>query len=129
MLITQRESVRPKYARYHTVAGVWLMGGGAQMQSPSTHPLQATLGATGRQVFRLGLAASYRPGERAVRRALDEGVNYLFAFGVDTHMNRVIRTLTADQREKVVVATGGYNWLLWHPPLRKSLENALRRLH
>ena len=88
----------------------------------------ATLGATGRQVFPLGLAASYRPGDHAVRRALDEGVNYLFAFGVDTQMNRVIRGMTADQRDKVIVATGGYNWLLWHPPLRTSLDNALRRL-
>jgi hypothetical protein len=35
-------------------------------------------------VFQLGLAATYRPGDRAVRRALDEGVNYLFAFGIDS---------------------------------------------
>jgi aryl-alcohol dehydrogenase-like predicted oxidoreductase len=85
-------------------------------------------GTRGRPVFPLGLSASYRPGDRAVRRALDEGVNYLFAFGVDTQMNRVIRGMTADQRDKVVIATGGYNWLVWHPPLRTSLENALRRL-
>ncbi len=99
------------------------------MTNSSTEFMQTTLGATGRRVYRLGLSASYRPGERTVRRALDEGIDYLFAFGVDTHMNRVIRSLTADQREKVVVATGGYNWIVWHPPLRKSLENALRRLH
>src|SRR5512142_3086552 len=80
-------------------------------------------------VFPLGLSASYRPGERTVRRALDEGVNYLFSFAIDTQMNRVIRGLTADQREKILVATGGYNWIVWHPPLKKSLENALRRLH
>ena len=90
--------------------------------------MRTTLGATGRQVFPLGLSATYRPGDRAVRRALDEGVNYLFAFGVDTQMNRVIRGMTADQRERVVIATGGYNWLVWHPPLKTSLENALRRL-
>jgi aryl-alcohol dehydrogenase-like predicted oxidoreductase len=74
------------------------------------------------------LAASYRPGEQAVRRAIDEGIDYLFCFGIDTQMTRVVRSLNADRREKVCVATGGYNWGPWHPPLRKSLEKALRRL-
>lgn len=90
--------------------------------------MHARLGATGRRVFRLGLSATYRPGDRTVRRALDEGVNYLFAFGVDTQMNRVIRGMSAREREQVLIATGGYNWLVWHPPLERSLENALRRL-
>jgi len=47
---------------------------------------------------------------------------------VDTQLTRVVRGLNADQRERVCLATGGYNWLAWHPPLKKSLENALRRL-
>lgn len=92
-----------------------------------THPL-APLASSDSPVFPLGLSASYRPGERTVRRALDEGINYLFAFAVDTHMNRVIRGMTTEQREKVVIAVGGYNWLVWHPPLKASLERALRRL-
>lgn len=91
--------------------------------------LRATLGATGRQVFRLGLSASYRPGEWAIRRALDEGVNYLFCYAIDTQMTRVIRGLPARERDRLVVATGGYNWVAWHPPLRVSLERALRRLN
>jgi len=33
--------------------------------------LHATLGATGREVCRVGLSASYRPGERAIRLALE----------------------------------------------------------
>jgi aryl-alcohol dehydrogenase-like predicted oxidoreductase len=90
--------------------------------------LATRLGAAAPPVFRLGLAATYRPGERTIRRALDEGVNYLFGFATDTQLNRVIRGFTSDQREKVVVATGGYNWIVWHPSLKKSLENALRRL-
>lgn len=89
---------------------------------------RASLGGNGRTLFRLGLSASYRPGDRAIRRALEEGVDYLFAFGIDTQMTRVIRGLTADQRDRVAIGTGGYNWLVWHPPLRKSLDNALRRL-
>ena len=79
-------------------------------------------------VCRLGLSASYRPGERAVRRALDEGINYLFGYAFDTQMTRVVRSLNADRRERICLATGGYNWIVWHPSLRKSLENALRRL-
>lgn len=95
---------------------------------PTTN-LRTRLGAGGPEVCRLGLSASYRPGEQTVRRALDEGVNYLFCYAVDTHMNRVVRGLNADRREKVCLATGGYNWIAWHPPLKKSLENALRRLN
>jgi aryl-alcohol dehydrogenase-like predicted oxidoreductase len=90
--------------------------------------LHTRLGATGRPVFRLGLSASYRPGEHAIRLALDEGVNYLFCYAIDTQMNRVIRGMTASQREQVLIAAGGYNWIVWHPPLRDSLERALRRL-
>ena len=90
--------------------------------------LRTILGARGPSVCRIGLAASYRPGEKAVRRALDEGVNYLFCYAFDNQMTRVVRSLKADQRERICLATGGYNWIVWHPPLRKSLERALRRL-
>jgi aryl-alcohol dehydrogenase-like predicted oxidoreductase len=93
-----------------------------------TTELRTRLGAAGPAVSRLGLAASYRPGEHAIRRALDEGINYLFCYAVDTQMTRVVRTLNADRREQVCLATGGYNWIAWHPPLKKSLEKALRRL-
>lgn len=78
-------------------------------------------------MFRLGLAATYRPGERTVRCALDHGVNYLFAFAIDTNITGVVRGMNADQRENVVLATGGYNWIFGHTSLKKSLENALRR--
>jgi aryl-alcohol dehydrogenase-like predicted oxidoreductase len=97
------------------------------MPAPSGF-LETRLGATGMPVFRLGLSATYRPGERALRIAVDQGVNYLFGFGIDTQMTGFIRGLNADRRERVVVATGGYNWILWRSRLKKSLESALRRL-
>ena len=78
-------------------------------------------------VFRLGLSATYRPGERAIRCALEHGVNYLFAFAIDTNMTGVVRSMNADRREKVLLATGAYNWIFCHTSLKKSLENALRR--
>lgn len=95
--------------------------------APSHDPMQSRLGLNGPEVFRLGLSASYRPGERAVRRALDEGINYFFGYAADTQLTRVIRDLNADRRERLCLATGGYNWIVWHPPLKKSLEKALRR--
>jgi aryl-alcohol dehydrogenase-like predicted oxidoreductase len=89
--------------------------------------LRGRLGPRKWPVFRLGLAGTYRPGERAVRSALDHGVNYLFAFGIDANITRVVRGMNSDQRERIVLATGGYNWLIGHTSLKKSLENALRR--
>jgi aryl-alcohol dehydrogenase-like predicted oxidoreductase len=98
------------------------------MAITNTGFLTADLGATGRRVCRLGLSASYRPGERTVRLALDSGIDYLFCYAIDSHMTRVVREMNADRRERVVIATGGYNWVVWHPPLKRSLERALRRL-
>jgi predicted aldo/keto reductase-like oxidoreductase len=89
--------------------------------------LRGRLGPKGWPVFRLGLSATYRPGERTVRCALDHGINYLFAYAIDTDINAVVRGMNADQRERVVLATGAYNWIFCHTSLKKSLENALRR--
>jgi aryl-alcohol dehydrogenase-like predicted oxidoreductase len=90
--------------------------------------LQGVLGRTGMKVCRLGLAASYRPGERAVRRALDEGVNFCFCFGIDTQMTRVLRSLSADRRDRIVIATGAYNYIGWRQDLERTLEKRLRQL-
>ncbi len=94
---------------------------------PTSDFLLGRLGPENWPVFRLGLAATYRPGERAVRCALDHGVNYLFGFAIDTNITGVVRGMNADQREKVILATGAYNWIYGHTSLKKSLENALRR--
>jgi len=90
--------------------------------------LQDTLGRTGLAVHRLGLAASYRPGERTVERALDEGMNYMFCFGLDAQMIRVLRRLPPSRREHVVIGTGAYNYIWWRQDLVKTLEKRLRQL-
>jgi aryl-alcohol dehydrogenase-like predicted oxidoreductase len=90
--------------------------------------LNSTLGGTAIPVYRLGLSATTRPGEAAVRRALDEGVNYLFCYGFDRQMIRVVREMNADRREKVVVGTGAYNLIWMHQDLKKTLEKRLRQL-
>ena len=86
------------------------------------------LGRTGIRIYRLGLAASYRPGERAVERALDAGINYCFCFGIDGQMIRVLRRLPAARRDQIVIATGAYNYILWRQDLRQTLEKRLRQL-
>lgn len=90
--------------------------------------LQGTLGRTGLRVHRLGLAASYRPGERTVERALDEGINYCFCFGLDGQMIRVLRRLPPGRREQVVIGTGAYNYIWSRQDLVKTLEKRLRQL-
>jgi aryl-alcohol dehydrogenase-like predicted oxidoreductase len=87
--------------------------------------LNATLGRTGRRVFRLGLSGSYFPGVAALRHGIDAGMNYVFAYPWDFHTARAIRELPAAEREKLVVATGVGN-LGW--AARRALEGALRRL-
>jgi aryl-alcohol dehydrogenase-like predicted oxidoreductase len=90
--------------------------------------LHSTLGRTGWPVFRLGLSASYRPGPAAVHRAIDGGVNFFFAYGFDGQMMGTLRQVFRTRRHDLIVATGGYNWILWRSDLRKTLEKRLRQL-
>lgn len=94
------------------------------MHQDFTH---ATLGKTGIPVHRLGLSASYRPGKQAIYKALDEGLNYFFAFGFDTQMIGVMKDVLQHNRERYVVATGAYNLLVGHPNLRRTMEKRLRQ--
>ncbi len=90
--------------------------------------LQGVLGRTGIPVYRLGLSASYLPGQRTVERALDEGVTYFFCYGFDFQMMRVLRRLPAARRDCIAIATGAYNWVVWKQDLLKTLEKRLRQL-
>jgi len=90
--------------------------------------VHGVLGRTGIPVRRLGMAASYRPGERAIERALDEGVNYFFCYGFDGQMIRALRRLPAAQRDQIAISTGAYNWGVWRQDLVKTLERRLRQL-
>lgn len=88
---------------------------------------RTTLGSTGLEVHRLGLAASYRPGKKTIHKAIDEGINYFFAYGFDTQMTRTLRDLLRAERERFVLATGPYNLLWGHTDLRRTLEKRLRQ--
>ena len=90
--------------------------------------LQSTLGRNSPRVHRLGLSASYRPGKAAIYRALDEGINYFFGYGFDSQMMSVLRDVLRRDRDRYVIATGAYNFILGHPNLRRTLEKRLRRL-
>lgn len=88
--------------------------------------LHTTLGRTGQRVFRLGLSATYRPGEKALREGFDAGMNYAIWWWGDTQMTRALREVFPRQRERIVVATGTNFQRPWL--LRRALEGALRRL-
>jgi aryl-alcohol dehydrogenase-like predicted oxidoreductase len=90
--------------------------------------LRAPLARFGTPVCRIGLSATYRPGRKTVFAALDEGINYFMYFAFDTHMTRVLRETMYGRREQFVLATGGCNWILFHRPLRRALENRLREM-
>lgn len=89
--------------------------------------LRAPLGALRTPVCRVGLAATYRPGRDTIFKALDEGINYFFFFGIDTQMTRALRDLPPCRREQLVLATGAYNYLFAHQNLRRTLEKRLRQ--
>lgn len=90
--------------------------------------LHTTLGATNKRIHRVGLSATYRPGIRALQRAIDEGVNLLFCFGIDTQMISLIRGIPPSQRSGYYVVTGAYNLLWGYPNLRRTVEKRLRQL-
>lgn len=94
------------------------------MKSDFAH---GVLGRTGMPVHRLGLSATYRPGKKAIFKALDGGINFFFAFGWDTQMTGVLREVFRSNRDKYVLATGAYNLLIGYPNLRRTLEKRLRQ--
>ena len=89
--------------------------------------LNTQFGRNGPEVFRLGLSATYRPGRDTVHKAIDEGINFFFAYGFDSHMVSTLREFFRGDREKYVIATGAYNLLVGHPNLRRTLEKRLRQ--
>ncbi len=89
--------------------------------------LRARFGKDGPRVHRLGLSASYWPGKRVIHRALDEGMNYFFAYGFDLQMTAVMRDVLRKDRSRCVLATGAYNLICGHLSLRRTLEKRLRQ--
>lgn len=85
------------------------------------------LGNTGLKVHRLGLSASYRPGKETVYKAFDEGINFFFGFGIDTQITKAISEIAKNNRDKIIIATGAYNYILWSQNICKALEKRLRQ--
>jgi aryl-alcohol dehydrogenase-like predicted oxidoreductase len=89
--------------------------------------MERILGSTGQKVFPLGLSTTYWPGKKTVYKAIDEGVNFFFGFGVDRQMFSVLRDVIKLNRQKFVLATGAYNYMFGYQNLRKTLERRLRQ--
>jgi aryl-alcohol dehydrogenase-like predicted oxidoreductase len=87
-----------------------------------------TLRNTGMPVHRLGLSGTYWPGKKTIYKALDEGLNFFFCFGIDKQMIAVLRDVLRRDREKYILATGAYNLLVGYPNLERTLEKRLRQL-
>jgi aryl-alcohol dehydrogenase-like predicted oxidoreductase len=85
------------------------------------------LGSTGIGVSPLGLSASYLPGRQTIRAAFDEGINFFFAFGIDFQMVRTLRELFPGRRDRIVLATGAYNYIWKAQDVRKACEKRLRQ--
>lgn len=86
-----------------------------------------TLGRTGLEISRIGLAGGYKVPAKAVERAFDEsGVNYFYWETRRPEMGQALRELTARRRDDLVIAIQTYartsSWL------RRSVEKALRKL-
>jgi aryl-alcohol dehydrogenase-like predicted oxidoreductase len=96
------------------------------MNNDFTH---ATFGKTGLNVFRFGLSASYRPGKETIYRALDEGINFFFCYGFDSHMTKALRNIPSNKRDRFIIATGAYNLIYTHQNLRRTLEKRLHQLN
>ncbi len=88
---------------------------------------RSIFGSTGTEVCRLGLSATYRPGKKAIHKAIDGGVNFFFCYGFDGQMISTLRDAIKSDRDKYVIATGAYNLILGHPNLRRTLEKRLRQ--
>ena len=89
--------------------------------------LLAPLGKLRTPVCRIGLSATCRPGRAVIHKAIDEGINYFFFYGFDTHMTSVLRELGSSRREQFVFATGAYNLYVGHFNMRRTLEKRLRQ--
>ncbi len=90
--------------------------------------LETSLGSTGLKVHRLGLSASHWPGKQTVYQAIDQGINYFFAYGFDRQMTTVMRDLFQKDRQKYVLATGAYNYLFTRQNITRTLEKRLKKL-
>lgn len=88
----------------------------------------AFLGNTGIATKRMGLSTTYRPGKRVVFTALDHGINFFFAFSIDTQAMAALRELSGSQRDKYLITTGASNYIWWRQDVRKALEKRLRQL-
>jgi aryl-alcohol dehydrogenase-like predicted oxidoreductase len=86
-----------------------------------------TLGAVGKRVFRLGLAANYGIDERGVRSAFDRGVNYVYLTLRSSKLLAPLRdAFAADRARYVVAATTTIGF--FGGSVRRGAEAALKKL-
>lgn len=80
-------------------------------------------------VNRIGFSATYRPGKETIFKALDEGINFFFCFGIDTQMIKVLKGLSKTQREQIIIATGAYNYKYFSQDIIKTFYKRCKQLN
>ncbi len=88
---------------------------------------RTTLGKTGLEVSRLGLAAGYGAPAAAFEEAFERGCNYFYWASRKDGMRQAIRNLcAAGKRDELVIAVQSYTRSAWW--LERSSKKALREL-
>jgi aryl-alcohol dehydrogenase-like predicted oxidoreductase len=83
--------------------------------------------ALGRRVHRVGLGTDYGLSERDIDAALERGLNYIYWSPSARALTRVLRRLSPERRERLVIATGPtFGYLAGSP--RRRVERVLKLL-
>lgn len=80
-------------------------------------------------VNRIGLSATNRPGKETIFKALDEGINFFFCFGIDSQMIKVLKNLSKSLREQIIIATGAYNYKYFYQDVIKTFYKRSKQLN
>lgn len=98
----------------------------AQTPEFTTDFSHTTLPVVGKKVFRMGVAGSYGIDSTDVRWAAEHGANYwLWGRGFGRVTDGIREVIRADRGNHVV---GMLGWGYFGPQVRRSVENALRKL-
>lgn len=94
---------------------------------PANEFLSREVSALRRRVHRVGLATDYGLNERDIEAALERGLDYVYWSPSARALTRVLRRLSPERRERLVIATGPtFGYLAASP--RRRVERVLKLL-
>lgn len=96
-------------------------------QLPTDNFSSTTLPVVNKKVFRMGIAGNYGIKSEDILWAADQGANYWVWGASFKKVTAGIKEVISNNREKHVIAMLGWGLFAWQ--VRKSVENALRKLN